>query len=154
MPIIVVNEGATITLNPTASDADGDKLTFSYSGWMTSSSYTTDYSDAGTHTVTVTVSDGTLTDSQVVNITVINTDVSSITVIWDANTDPELAGYKVYYGTSSGDYDTVVDVGTQTSFVLSNLISNETYYIVVTAYDTSNVESPYSNELIYIVPTY
>jgi fibronectin type 3 domain-containing protein len=121
---------------------------------MTSSSYTTNYSDAGTHTVTVTVSDGTLTDSQVANITVINTtDVSPITVIWDANTDPELAGYKVYYGTSSGDYDTVVDVGTQTSFVLSNLISNETYYIAVTAYNTSNVESRYSNELIYIVPT-
>ena len=39
---------------------------------MTSSSYTTDYADAGTHIVTVTVSDGTLTDSQDVSITVIN----------------------------------------------------------------------------------
>ena len=30
---------------------------------MTSASYTTDYTDAGTHLVTVTVSDGALTDS-------------------------------------------------------------------------------------------
>ena len=50
---ITVNEGATVVFNPTASDADGDTLTFSYSGWMTSSSYTTSYTDAGTHTVTV-----------------------------------------------------------------------------------------------------
>ncbi len=67
---ITVNEGETITINPTASDEDGDNLTFSYSGWMTSGSYTTNYSDAGNHTVTVTVSDGTVTDSQVVSITV------------------------------------------------------------------------------------
>ena len=68
-----VNEGATINLNPTATDPNGDPLTYTYTGWMTSSSYTTDYTDSGVHTVTVTVSDGTLTDSQDVSITVLNT---------------------------------------------------------------------------------
>ncbi len=151
---IVVNEGVTIAFNPTASDADGDNLTFSYSGWITSNSYTTNYTDAGNHTLTVTVSDGTLTDSQVVNIYIINTDVSQITVLWDANTEPGLAGYRVYCGTSSKNYDTVIDVSTQTSHVLSNLISNETYYIAVTALSISGDESIYSDEVFYNVPIY
>ena len=69
---ITVNEGDTVTLNPTATDPDGDALTFSYSGWMTSSNYTASYQDAGTHTVTVTVSDGTASDSQSVTVTVTN----------------------------------------------------------------------------------
>ena len=57
---ITVNEGDVVTLSPTATDADGDTLTFSYSGWMSTASYTTNYTDAGTHIVSVTVSDGTL----------------------------------------------------------------------------------------------
>jgi hypothetical protein len=30
---------------------------------------------------------------------------------WDSNTEPDLAGYIVYYGTSSGAYDNWIDVG-------------------------------------------
>ncbi|KKK49750.1 hypothetical protein LCGC14_3131900, partial [marine sediment metagenome] len=75
---ITVNEGDTVTLNPTATDPDGDALTYTYSGWMTSASYTTGYNDAGTHMVTVTVSDGSLTDSQDVTITVVDVDVAPV----------------------------------------------------------------------------
>ncbi len=71
---ITVNEGDTITLNPTAADPDGDSLTYTYSGWMSSANYTTNYDDAGTYTVTVTASDGSLTDSQVVTIIVNDVD--------------------------------------------------------------------------------
>ena len=67
---ITVNEGDTVTFTPTATDPGGDTLTFTYSGWMTSAGYSTGYQDAGIHTVTVTVSDGTLTDSQDVTVTV------------------------------------------------------------------------------------
>ena len=149
---ITVNEGDTVTLNPTATDAGGDVLTFSYSGWMTSSSYTTNYNDAGTHTVTVTVSDGTLTDSQIVTITV--KDPSQVTIHWDQNTESDLAGYKVYYGNSSMNYDSNVDVGNQTSYTLSGLVSGHTYYIAITSYDTTGNESTYSSEVIYNVPIF
>ncbi len=68
---ISVTEGETVTFSPTATDADSDALSFAYSGWMTSSSYTTQAGDAGTHSVTVSVSDGNGgTDSQVVTVTV------------------------------------------------------------------------------------
>ena len=159
---IVVNEGVTITLNPTATDSDGDTLTFNYSGWMTSSAYTTTDQDAGVHTVTVTVSDGELTDSQDVTVTVnnanrapsleqiagINVDTQA-TLIWDPNVESNLGGYKVHYGVSSGDYDTIVDVGNQTQYILSDLAIGTTYFYAVTAYDTDGNESGFSNETMY-----
>ncbi len=72
IPDITVNEGDTITLPLDATDREGDKLTYTVSGWMNSSTYTTNYNDAGSYTVKVTVSDGQLSDSQIVHITVLD----------------------------------------------------------------------------------
>ena len=36
--------------------------------------------------------------------------VDQVTLAGDANTEPDLAGYKVHYGTASGSYTTSVDV--------------------------------------------
>ena len=83
---------------------------------------------------------------------------SSATLSWDApttNTDgtelTDLAGYKVYYGTSSGVYDNVIDVAEGTTYTLTN-ISPATYYLVVTAYDEGGNESDYSNEVSKTIP--
>ncbi|NOZ80083.1 MAG: hypothetical protein GXP63_00280 [DPANN group archaeon] len=67
---MTVKEGDTIVLQPTVSDADGDQVSISYSGWMTSSTYTTTYDDAGTHSVTVTADDGKASVSKTITITV------------------------------------------------------------------------------------
>ncbi len=150
MSSLIVNEGSTINLSPTATDPDGDPVTYTYTGWMDSGSYTTTYEDEGVYTVTVTASDGSLSDSQDVTVTVINTDQDTLT--WDAVTDEGLSGYKVYYGTSSGNYDTTVDVGNETSYIISGLISGSTHYFVVTAYDDLGNESVYSNEVEYVAP--
>jgi len=69
---ITIFESETITLNPSASDADDDTLEITYSGWMNSSTYTTDYDDEGNYTVTVKVTDGIDSVSQDVAITVKN----------------------------------------------------------------------------------
>src|SRR3972149_2475976 len=58
----------------------------------------------------------------------------------------DLAGYKVYYGSTSGNYNTVIDAANVTSYTVTNLTNNATYYFATTAYDTSANESGYSNE--------
>ena len=57
----------------------------------------------------------------------------------------EIAGYRVYYGTSQGNYSNQVEVaGSATMQVtLSNLVAG-TYYIVVTTYDNDGRESDFS----------
>lgn len=69
---ITVNEGETITITPVASDPDNDELKITYSGFMTSNTYTTNFNNAGEYTVTVTVSDGSLEASQEVQIIINN----------------------------------------------------------------------------------
>jgi hypothetical protein len=56
---VIVNEGETVTLNPQVTDADpSDHVRVRYEGWMRSNTYTTTYTDAGTHTVVVIAEDG------------------------------------------------------------------------------------------------
>jgi len=77
---------------------------------------------------------------------------ATVRVTWNANTsDPDLAGYKVYYGTSSGSYGSPVSV-TGTTYDISNATAGTTYYIAVSAYDTSNNESVKSAEQSVSVP--
>lgn len=70
----------------------------------------------------------------------------SLNLVWDASPDSTVSGYRVYYGTSSGNYTTVIDVGNTTTATISNLTPGTTYYFVVTAYNASGVESTPSNE--------
>jgi fibronectin type 3 domain-containing protein len=76
----------------------------------------------------------------------------TLTLAWDPNLEPDVAGYKVYYGTQSRDYIHVVDIGHQTSCTISGLTSGEVYYFAVTAYDINNNESAFSVEITYEVP--
>ncbi len=76
------------------------------------------------------------------------------TLSWDpptTNADgtplTDLAGYKIYYGTSSNNYFQNIDVGNVTTYTIDNLTDGLTYYFVATAYDTSGNESQYSNEV-------
>jgi fibronectin type 3 domain-containing protein len=69
----------------------------------------------------------------------------------DGTTLTDLAGYKVYRGTTSGTYGTVVDVGFTTQYALP-VLARGTYYFRATAYDEVGNESDYSNELVYTAP--
>ncbi len=71
----------------------------------------------------------------------------SATVSWDANKESDLAGYKIYYGQTSGSYDDEIDVGNDISWVVDNLTVSATYFFVATAYDFSGNESMFSNEV-------
>jgi len=75
---------------------------------------------------------------------------ADVTLAWDANTESNLAGYKVYYGTASRVYGTPITIGTQTTYTVTGLTPG-TYYFAVTAYNTSGLESGYSNEVFQTV---
>ena len=76
------------------------------------------------------------------------------TVSWDANTESDLAGYKVHYGTQPNrSYSNTIDVGNVTSYTVGNLQPGTTYYFAVTAYDLSGNESDYSEEVSLTIPT-
>ncbi len=72
----------------------------------------------------------------------------SVQLTWQANSEPDLNEYRVYYGSSSRAYGTPVPVGNVTSYTLSGLQEGSTYYLAVTAVDTSDNESGYSNEVV------
>ncbi|MCC6502897.1 MAG: fibronectin type III domain-containing protein [Deltaproteobacteria bacterium] len=75
---------------------------------------------------------------------------SSVTFNDDGTPLVDLAGFKVYYGTQSGNYTNSTDISdpSTTSTVVSGLTQDTTYYFAVTAYDTSGNESSFSNEVI------
>ncbi len=73
----------------------------------------------------------------------------SITLAWDANTEPDLAGYKIYWGSSTRNYNVTKDVGNVTQITFNEFVCGSTYYFAATAYDFNNNESDYSDELIY-----
>lgn len=79
----------------------------------------------------------------------------SVALSWDANTESDLAGYKVYYkaDSSSPPFDGVgavegaspVDSRNLTTATISGLDPGRTYSFAVTAYNRAGIESAYSN---------
>ena len=66
----------------------------------------------------------------------------------DGSALTDLAGYRIYYGTSSGTYSqsvTIADPST-TTYTIGNLPAN-TYFFVLKAFNKSSAESASSPEL-------
>lgn len=78
---------------------------------------------------------------------------TSVTLDWDATTTRAdgsaltVAGYRVSYGTAPGSYGSTVDIGDATTCVIEGLTTGNTYFFVVTSYDSSGNESEPSNEI-------
>lgn len=65
-------------------------------------------------------------------------------ISWDSNTEPDLAGYRVYYGQSSYFFRYNIDVGLETFHSISSLPDTGMFYFAVTAYDLNGNESGFS----------
>jgi hypothetical protein len=70
-----------------------------------------------------------------------------VTLSWGPVMDPDLAGYRIQYGTASGDYPFSVDAGLASAYSFFDLGDATDYYFVVAAYSTSGTASENSNEL-------
>jgi Bacterial Ig domain len=77
----------------------------------------------------------------------------TLEVSWPPNTtDPDLAGYKVHWGTASRAYTAAVDAGLATSVTLTDVPDGQTIYVALTAYDLVGNESAYSAESFLVTP--
>ena len=74
----------------------------------------------------------------------------TVVLVWNANTESDLAGYRVHYGTASAPFGSIVAV-THPTATISNLTNGYTYTFAVTAYNTAGAESPFSASLSYTV---
>jgi len=164
-PLLSINVGTTYSFTPTASDPDGNPLTFSIANkpaWATFNTSTgalTGTPAAGSVGVTtgvvITVSDGTASASLAAfNVTVVALAANgSATLTWVpplTNTDGSLvgnlSGYRVQYGKTSTSLDQTKDVAGATTLTttIDNLTSG-TWYFAVRAYSSSGSISDVSN---------
>ena len=73
----------------------------------------------------------------------------SVTLSWDQNPEPDIAGYRLHYGTATGAYTETLDVGNVTTVTVSDLLDTASYFFVVTAFNTAGLESLPSNEATF-----
>jgi len=163
-PATSVMQGSAYSFQPTASDANGDPLTFSIVNRPAWASFTPatgrlqgtpTAANVGTTTgIVISVTDGMASRSlPAFNITVQSAATGSAVLSWvpptqktDGSPLNDLAGYKVYWGNAPGNYPNQVTLNNPavTSYAVNNLGSG-THYFVVTAYNTSGAESERSN---------
>jgi hypothetical protein len=72
---------------------------------------------------------------------------AGVTLAWNPPIGWNVDGYRVYYGTSSGNYTNTVDVGTNWYVTVDGLVAGTTYFFSVAAYDNDGLESPDSDEI-------
>jgi hypothetical protein len=163
-PQLSITALLTYSFQPSASDADGNTLTFSIQNrpaWATFSTTTGRLSgvpgltDVATFSnIIISVSDGTATASLPgFSLSVLGTATGSATVSWDpptTNTDgtalTDLASYRVVYGRAANTLDQAAPVTNPglASYTVSNLTQG-TWYFAVVAVNASGVESDPSN---------
>jgi len=76
----------------------------------------------------------------------------SVTVTWDSNTEADIVGYTVFYGTQSGIYTTSRSVGNLTMWTAQDLTEGQTYYFAVQAVSGDGLTSPLSQEVSTTIP--
>ena len=72
---------------------------------------------------------------------------TDISLAWNANTDADLAGYEIAWGSSPGSHPNLIDAGNVTSYTVPGLTTGSTYYFVVLAYDQAGNFSGNSSEV-------
>jgi hypothetical protein len=165
-PATSVEEGANYSFTPSASDPDGNTLTFTIVGRPDWASFNTstgaltgvpDAADVGMYEgISISVTDDVDTVSLAVfsiEVVAANSSTGSVTLSWTAPTENEdgsplvdLSGYRIYWGTTPGNYPnslTIDDTGL-TTYVIDNL-APDTYEFVATSFNSAGIESAYSN---------
>jgi fibronectin type 3 domain-containing protein len=77
-----------------------------------------------------------------------------VSLRWDASASSGILGYNVYRATGSGGPYMKLNssIVSATNYTDNAVQSGQTYYYVVTAMDTENLESAYSTEIAAVIP--
>jgi len=149
---------------PFASDSDGDQLEFAIvnkPSWLDFDSVSGTVSgipaaaDVGSYGgISISVSDGlNVASLGPFEIEVVALGPISVTLSWTPPTENEdgsplvdLAGYRLRYGLNANSYLNLIDINNPgiVTFRVDNLVPN-TYFFVITAYNSSGMESTFSN---------
>ena len=159
-PAASIAEGQAYAFNPTASDPDGDDLLFSIGNrpaWASFSSSTGRLAGTpgtgavGTYPdIRIRVSDGEAQAAlPAFSIAVQQVADGSVTIAWRAPTTRvdgsalrDLAGYRVKYGSASGNYPNTITLNNPgiTRYSVENLAPGR-WYFVIAAFDSSGSSS-------------
>ena len=71
----------------------------------------------------------------------------AINLTWNANTEPYLSGYKIYYGTSPGNYGSPKITGNVNTYRVTGLTNGTKYYLTISSMNTVGVESAKAPEI-------
>jgi len=97
----------------------------------------------------VSILGGCLTDTQGHSSTQTK---PTLTLTWDANTDPSVAGYNLYCGEQPHIYSLRRRIDGRVTSAQVMVVQHETvYYCAVTAFDVDGRESPFSDEVSKVV---
>jgi Putative Ig domain len=162
-PATSVNVGAAYSFQPSATGPAGRTLTYSIQNQPSWAQFNTATgaltgtpaaANAGSYSgIIISVSDGTASAALAAfTITVNATVTGSASLSWPAVTEntngtalTNLAGYKIYYGTSASNLTSVVTVAANvTSYQITKLAAG-TWYFSMVAYTASGAESSMSN---------
>ncbi len=75
----------------------------------------------------------------------------SATLAWERNSEPDVVGYKIYWGETTRLYTRVMSVGNTSGAVLGSLTAGQPYFCAVTAYNSAGQESSFSQEITVMV---
>lgn len=169
-PATTAQAGTPYSFRPTATDPTGNPLVYTITGkpaWAAFDPVTGTLSgtpaaaDVGSRsTVTITASDGLGSATlPAYTLGVVAAVSGSATLSWvppttrtDGTTLTDLAGFRVYYGSSSGNYPNSISITNPklTGYTIEALPAG-TYYFVTTAFDAGGKESAYSSAVSKII---
>lgn len=164
-PSASVTVGNAYTFTPTAQDANGDALGFSISNkpsWATFNTATGQLSGTPTSSnvgsysaITISVSDGvasTALGAFAITVAAAPVTTGSAYLNWirptlnnDGSALTDLAGYKIYYGTSSGSLTNSVTVSADLTNYTINALNLGTWYFAVSSVNAAGVEGAQSS---------
>jgi hypothetical protein len=77
----------------------------------------------------------------------------SVVLSWTPSISSNAVGYRIYSGLASHNYSSFVTIGKTNTTTISGLADGAVYYFAAVSCDGLGDDSPFSNEVVYSVPS-